>query len=194
MNANRGVWDEDELLGRMGAVLVHRVGVLFDQVPLIDDDDDALFLLLDVSGDVQILRGEGLGGVDHHEDHIGSVDGAHRPYHAVVLDAGFHATATANAGSVDERDRSSIPFEMRVERVARGAGNVADDCAFLTEQRIDKPALAHVWTADDRNGRTLELPSSSSECGSASTMASSKSPVPVPCNAESAIGSPSPSS
>ena len=106
MNAIGRIRHEDELLGRMGPVLVHRVVVFFDQVPLVDDDDDALLLFLDVAGDMQILGGKWLGGIDHHEHDIRAVDGAHRAQHAVLLDAGFHSTTPANTGGVDQRDRS----------------------------------------------------------------------------------------
>ena len=95
------------------------VAVFFDEVPFVDDDDHALFLLFDVAGDVQILRREALGGVDHEQDDVGALDRAHRAEHAELLDPVLDPALAANSGGVDQRSAARPAQTSWVSRLSR---------------------------------------------------------------------------
>ena len=132
-------------------VLVEGVGVLLDQVPLVDDHDEADALLDHVAGHVRVLRGQPVDGVDDQDGHVRAADGTQRANRREALrrrTAGDLAAA-AHAGRIDQPHRDAVPVERGVDGVARGARDVADDGALLAQQRVEQRALADVGTAHD---------------------------------------------
>ena len=101
--------------------------------------------------------------------------------------------ALADAGGVDEAP-DSPPIDELVHRVDGGAGDVVDDDPLLTGELVEQGGLADVGLADDRDparaadGHVVV----SGGSGSAARIASSMSPEPRPCSAETGHGSPSP--
>ena len=64
--------EERHLVADPVDVLVERpVGLLLDEVPLVDRDDEALALLDDVARDVGVLRRQALDGVDDEHRDVG---------------------------------------------------------------------------------------------------------------------------
>ena len=95
--------------------------------------------------------------------------------------------------------RAAVELELGVDRVAGRAGAVGDDHPLGAEEGVDQRGLADVRAADDRDARRRSPgpPGSVAAAGLAgsasSTIArSSRSPVPRPCAAETANGSPRP--
>ncbi len=73
-----------------------------------------------------------------------ALDGHRRAQDAVVLDAVVDLRLFAHAGGVDEVVLALLVFKVRVDGVARGARDVADDDALLARMRLvseDLPTL-----------------------------------------------------
>ena len=115
---DRRVRGELERLAQAFDVLVGGVGVLLDQVPLVDDHDQAPGGLLGVAGHVGVLGGHALDGVDDQGRHVGAFDRAQRPQHAKLLDAPLDPAAAADAGRVDQQDGLAVVLDQGVDRVA----------------------------------------------------------------------------
>jgi len=153
----RDVRHEIERFRRRRAVLLHRLAVFLDQVPLVDDQHHAARLIGDVAGDVKVLRCEPFGRVHDEQHDIGARDRPHRAEDAVLLDARLDLAPSADTRRVHQRDRLPFPFEFGVERIARRARLVADDGAFLTEECIEQARLADIRTTDNRDARSGRL-------------------------------------
>ena len=148
---HRHVVDELQAGLQAAGVLVHGVGVFFHQVPLVDHQDDAFPLVQRIARHVGVLRGQALGRVDHQRHHVGALHRAQGAHHAVLLDPLLDAAAPADAGRVDQHHRLPLPAQAHVDGIACGAGDLADDGAFLAQQRVEQGGLAHVGPADDRD-------------------------------------------
>ena len=57
----------------------------------------------------------------------------------------FDLAALADAGRVDQGDRQAIEFDFRIGRVARGAGDRADNRALFSDQLIQQTRLCPRW-------------------------------------------------
>ena len=123
---------------------VHGVGVFFDRVPLVDDDDYALLLFEHVARNVGVLRGDALGRVDQQQGDVGAINGLHTAQDTVLLDARLDTAAPADACRVHEGDGLAVEYDLGVNRVARRAGNGADDGALAADQGVEQAALADV--------------------------------------------------
>ncbi len=157
---DEGEWrvgHEVKRLARPGAVVVHRPTRLLDQVPFVDDDDNAFLLLLDVARDVQILRGEAFRRVNDEHHDVRAVDGPHRAEDAEALNTLLNPAPPPNAGGVNERQWLAGPRQFGVEAVAGRSRDVTDNRALLAEQRVEQPALTNVWPPDDGDLRSLGL-------------------------------------
>ncbi len=75
-------------------------------------------------GDAQILGGDAVGGVAHHERDIGAFGGAARAQGGVVLDRVRDLRLAAHAGGVDEDQLALSDQQRHVDRVARRAGEL----------------------------------------------------------------------
>ena len=103
------------------------VGLVLDEVPLVDRDDEALALLDDVARDVGVLRGQALDGVDDEDGDVRARQRVERAQRRVALGgrpAGDLAAAP-DAGGVDEDDLAATPRQPRVDRVAGRARDLA---------------------------------------------------------------------
>src|SRR5262249_10940025 len=98
----RRIWDEVELIAYMAGEGSECVVVLGDQIPLIDDNRHAFELLPDHAGDLRVLGGPTFFRIDQQQRHIGALDRAHGPQHAVLLDPALDFAAPADAGGIDQ--------------------------------------------------------------------------------------------
>ena len=123
----------------MRRVLVHRLaGLVGHRVPFVDDDDGGFHFFEDEPGHVRVLGGDAFRRVNQQERHVCALNGFERAQHAVFFHAHFDVSPPADAGRVNQRDGQRLPDDARVERVARGAGDGADDGALLAEDRIEQ--------------------------------------------------------
>lgn len=131
--------------------------------------------------DLLVLLGDALGGVHDEQAHVRLVDGAKAPDEAVVLDVLVHEVALSHAGGVNESVALALALHDHVERVTRGAGDVAHDGAVLAGEAVGDGGLAHVRAADDCHTQgVLGILGLLGLLGRAATTSSSRSPVPCP--------------
>ncbi len=155
---DRCVVQERELAAQVDHELVEGlVGLVLDDVPLVDRDDQAPALLHHVPGDMGILRGEPVRGVQHEDRDVRPGDGLERPQRGVALRGGpgGDLAALADAGGVDEHDLAAAPRDGGVDGVPRRPRGGRDDRPGLAQQRVEQAALAHVRATDERDGGRL---------------------------------------
>ena len=105
-----------------------------------------------------VLRGHPVARIDHQQRDVRALNRAQRPQHAVLLDLAVCDVPTpSDARRIDERHRLVFPQQMRVEHVPCGAGDVADDGPFLTDQRVEQRGFTDVWPADNGQAQLVAL-------------------------------------
>ena len=109
---DRGVGHEGEGDPDLFGEAFHAVVVLFDRVPLVDHDDRAFARLVGDPGDLLVLLGDPLLGVDHKQADVGALDGGLRPQNRVVLDAVLDRALTADPGGVDEIELAQFVLDQ----------------------------------------------------------------------------------
>ena len=160
---DRGETQEGGLAPQRGHVLVEGAGLLLDEIPLVERDDESLPLLHHVTGHVRVLAGQPVHAVEEQDGDVATAKRSERAQRGEALrvrPAGHLATAPEARG-VDERHGAVVPLDFGVDRVPRRAGDLADDDALLTEQRVEQRRLPDVGAAHDgdRDGspRRLEI-------------------------------------
>ncbi len=169
--------------------------LVVDEVPLVERDHQRAARLADGLDDPHVLLGDRLAAVDHEDRHLGALHRGRGAQRGVVLVAGRGLDALADAGGVDEPPGAAAELDELVDRVHGGPGHVVDDHPLLARELVEQGGLPDVRPADDRDpARPADLlpNDSSGVSGSAARIASSMSPDPRPCSAETGNGSPSP--
>ena len=169
--------------------------LLVDEVPLVERDHQRPARLAHRLDDPQVLLGDRLRAVDDEHRHLGALDRGLGAQRGVVLVARRGLHPLADAGGVDEAPGLPAELDQLVDRVDRRTRRVVDDHPVLACELVQQRGLADVGSADDRDpSRPADLARSDSggDSGSAASTASSRSPEPRPCSAETGIGSPSP--
>ena len=148
--------EDDGRVGHVGKVTanvfahsVHGLAVLFDQIPLVYDDDAGLARVVRETGDLRILLGHALLRVDHDEAHVRAVNGHGRAQHAVTLDHIVDLRLFAHTGGVDKDILALLVFKIRVDGVARRTGNIADDHALGAENAVRERGFANIGLTDE---------------------------------------------
>ena len=162
-------------------------------VPLGEDDERRAVGLARHVGDGQVLVDEPLARVDEDERDVRPVGGVERAQLGVVLDPLPLLALAAQPGRVDEDEgrsrrarrrcrscRASCRGRRRRSRAPRRGSRSAGSTCRRSAGRGSRPG------SPPRRLRSGPTP------GRRATIASSRSPVPWPCRAESGIGSPSP--
>ncbi len=142
--------------GERPSELLERPVLLLDEIPLVRHDDQAAAVLDHASRDPLVLADEPLGGVEQEHRDVGALDRALGAQEAVVLDTS-RLRRSAEAGGVDESDRSVGPLDEGVHRVPGRPGLLEYDRTLLTYQTVEQARLADVRTADDREPGLLDL-------------------------------------
>ena len=82
--------------------------------------------------------GDAVYGIEHHQDNVTAINGAQRTDDAITfyrhLDLGF----TPHSCRIYQYERILTFLKMRVDCIARRTGDIADDNAIFTKDRIDK--------------------------------------------------------
>ena len=102
------------------------------------------------AGDLRILLGHAIVGVDEHQCHIAPANGCNGAKYAVPLQ-GFilNGTLTANAGSIDDIVLRAIHAgKAGINGITSRSGNVGHHGALLSQQPVHQRAFAHIGTAD----------------------------------------------
>ena len=190
--------EERDLVADPLDVLVERlVGLVLDEVPLVDRDDEALALLDDVARDVGVLRRSG---PRRHRRRGPRRRPATSAWSARSVEyfsaAGPPATLPRRRiPAVSISTTSLRPHaRRRVDGVAGRARDLRDDRPLLAEQRVEQARLADVRAADERDRRRARRRRRPSRRpiwrASASTPSRSGASAPSVPSASPASGSP----
>jgi len=90
------------------------------------------------TGNFSVLLGHALARVYHDYAHIRTLDCHLCAHNGEFLDPLVYPALAANAGSVDKNIFSVLIIYLRVHRIARRAGNVADYDALLAEDMVNE--------------------------------------------------------
>ena len=91
---------------------------------------------MDKTGDLGVLLGNAVVGVNEDQAHIRPVDGADGAHVGVFFDGVVHLAFPAHTGGVDEAVFSGLVFKIGVDGVPGGACHVGDDDPFLAEDTV----------------------------------------------------------
>lgn len=120
-------------------------------IGLVGDEVDGLAGTAKVLCDFLIERDDTFANVDDKEDDICSLDGdvdlfdGGRGDDVVGLLAGYKADAT----SVDEREGTAVPLDLRADAIAGDTGHVMDNGDAAASDAIEQRGLANVGPSDD---------------------------------------------
>lgn len=167
--------------------------VVLEQIPLVQKHHEGAPAFDGKISDLLVLLGDARGGVDDEQRDVGAIDGTQTAHHGVVLDVLVNGALLADAGGIDHAIALAIAFDHRVDGVTRGACDVAHDGAVVADHLVEQRGLAGVRAPMMATRRVSGSVSSSPvSSGSRATTSSSRSPVPWPCRADTATGSPTP--
>ena len=82
--------------------------------------------------------------------------------HALRFD---DVVGVANARGVNERCAQPIEVNRLCDEIARGTGNVGNDCASRADERIEQAGFADVGLAENRNLKSVAHQPSASRIG-----------------------------
>ena len=117
-------------------------------IRLVDGDHRGAVVARRLGADRQVELAEAQGRIDDDHRDVGAVQALHAAQVRVVLHAA-HLGRLAHAGRIDEAEGALLRGHGRVDGVARGAGDLADDGARLADDGVEQRRLAGVGTADD---------------------------------------------
>ena len=95
---------------------------------------------------MRVLGRQALEGIDDQYRHVGPIHGLDRPQRGVALRVrpARHLPGLAHAGGVDQDDVAAAPPQVRVDGIARRAGDVAHDRPVLAQKRVEQAGLSDV--------------------------------------------------
>ena len=129
-------------------VFLDGIGVLFHCVPLVDDDDGGLALLVHIPRDFDILLGNALFGVDERQHNIRPAHCREGSDHAIPFDrVALNLSLFAHARRVRQDVLLPVAIKRRVNRVARRPRDVAHNAALLPQDFVRQGGLADIRLA-----------------------------------------------
>ena len=123
------------------------IGFLLHEIPLVDKDHKAFLVALDNLEDIHILRLDAALCVDKEDADIAVFNSADRTHDGVKLEVFTYLVLAANASCVNEVEVEAELVITRINGVARGAGDVGDDVALLSDEGVGEAALTYVGAA-----------------------------------------------
>ena len=115
-----------------------RGGLIFDQVPFVDADDQPLLVFPDDGENIEVLTFDAPRGVEHEQTNVRVFYRADRTDDGVILEVLVHLALFADARRVDEVKVEAELVVPCVDGVAGGARDVGHDVAFLSDEGIDE--------------------------------------------------------
>ena len=136
--------------------MVHGVGILFNEIPLIYNYHRGLALFMHISCDAHILFAHALACIHHDQRHICPAYGAKGTDHAIAFDGRVvNGPFAADAGGIHQGIGLSIVNKGRIDGVPGGTGDLADDGALIAQQGVYQAGFTHVWLAHDGDRRGI---------------------------------------
>ena len=128
-------------------------GLFLDEVPLVHRDDARFFCLLNEAGDLLVLRGHALRGVNDQAAQVRAADARFAAHDAENFHGIVALALRADAGGINEH---VVMLSQRVEDVhgvARRAADGRDERALVAEDGVCERGLADIRPADDRDAQ-----------------------------------------
>ena len=110
----------------------------FDEVDLVDDDDQTLSCLERVAGDVLVLCKDPRRGIDDEQHSVRTLHRVDSAHEAVALEAVAVRRLLPDPGRVDENHRDVVVDQLRVDRVAGRPRSRAHQRTLIAEQGIEQ--------------------------------------------------------
>ena len=105
-------------------VLSHCLIVLFNGVPLIDNNNHAFPTFVGNPRDLSVLLSHAFHRVDHHQHNVRPLHCRHRANNAVTLQLFFDLALSAKSCRINKDIFSSVMDNLRVNGVSRRTGNI----------------------------------------------------------------------
>ena len=101
------------------------------------------------------MRCDVFGCVDHDQRDLAAFDRFSRGNDGEFLRLVRRLSFASDAGGVDDDVSAAVALNLRIDRVARGAGDRRHNGALLLQQPVEQRRLADVWPANDRHAHRL---------------------------------------
>ena len=154
---NRCVVDKLEGLAHLCLKGVVGLVIFRDCIPLIDQNGDPLLRLEDHAGNVGILGGHALRGVDEQHGHITALDGAEGTQYGVLLDTLLDTTRTTDPSSIDQGHWFAMDRNRGINGIAGSSRQTRDHRTLGAKQSVQQARLPHVRPPDDGDTEVLLL-------------------------------------
>ena len=152
---NRRITHKGKIIHQLFALFVHRVPVFFDRVPFIHRNNARFAELVRNTGNFGVLFGKAFGRVNHNYTDVGAFHRHAGAQDRIFFNLVFDFVFAAKPCGVDKYKIAEFVFDNRVRRVARGARDIGDDCAFLAGNGVNKRRLADIRFADNRHADSV---------------------------------------
>ena len=127
----------DRPLHQLALISIHRV-------PFVHRQHHGAAGVEDEAGDVRVLVGHALLGVDQQQHHVGRFDGLQRLDDRKLLDRLEHLALAAQAGGVDQLELLAIALKLDRDGIARGARQIKGHQALFAQPGVDEGGFADV--------------------------------------------------
>ena len=134
---NLRIGKEGQGLPDFSGELLHRIIVLFDQIPFVDCDNDGLAAVMRDAGDFGILLGYSLLRIDHNHRDVGALHCCHGADDHIPLQFLMDLVLPAEPRGVNENILFAVMGDQRVDRIPGGSRNVRDDDTVFPDQPVD---------------------------------------------------------
>ena len=138
-------------------VLNSGIALVLHEVPFVDDHDEPFLVALNELVDVEVLRLDASSSVEHEDADIRVLDSADAAHDTVKLKVLADLRLAADTRGVDEQEVEAELLVVRIDAVARSAGDIGDDVALLADEGVGEAALAYVGASHDSDARQVEL-------------------------------------
>ena len=125
--------------------------ILFNRIPLVDNDDGCLTRIVRDSRDLLILLGNSYGCIDHNKAYVSALYRHMRAENAVFFDIVIDLGLAADARGVNEGKLAVIVFKTGVYRVSRGSRDIRNNKPLLTEHAVYYRGFSRVRLTDNSN-------------------------------------------
>src|ERR1700694_1630745 len=112
--------------------------LLLREVPLIDDDDDAFRLFVNLARNVCILCCQAFAGIYDEDSDICPFNGAARTQHAKFFHAGPNTSAPSNTGGINQCELSALKLQIGIDGITGSAWYIGDDRPFVAKYSVEQ--------------------------------------------------------
>src|SRR5436853_5147711 len=112
--------------------------LLLREVPLIDDDDDAFRLFLNLARDVCVLRCQAFAGIYDEDSDIRPFNGPAGTQHAKFFNARPNTPAPSNTGGINQRELSALKLQVGIDGITGGAWYIGHDRPLVAKYSVEQ--------------------------------------------------------